>query len=80
MRVQVGKAILRSALELLRPRTNVNLVRPGATRLPMQLQIELSDRIRCQQGILAALLEKMLTLGLDLPVNDHESDVYALWS
>jgi hypothetical protein len=47
----------------------------------MQLQIEFSDRTRRQQGILAALIDKMsITFGLDLSVNDPEADVYALGS
>jgi hypothetical protein len=44
----------------------------------MQLQIKFSDRIRCEQGVPAALLDQMsIAFGLDLSVDDNESDVYA---
>ena len=47
----------------------------------MQLQIKFSDRIRCEQGVLAALLDQMsIAFGLDLSVDDNESDVYTLGS
>lgn len=35
----------RSDLELFRPRTDVDFLRPSAAKLPMQLQIKFSDRI-----------------------------------
>jgi hypothetical protein len=47
----------------------------------MQLQIKFSDCIRRKQGILAALIDKIsIAFGLDLSVDDDESDVYALGS
>jgi len=47
----------------------------------MQLQIQLSDRVRREQGVPAALVDKMpIAFGLDLSVNDHEADVNALGS
>ncbi len=47
----------------------------------MQLQIQFSDRIWREQGVFAPLIDKMpIAFGLDLSVNDHEADVYALGS
>ena len=66
-------------LELLRPRTNIDLLGPGAAWLPMQLQIDFRDRARCEQGVLTPLRDKMpIPVGLDLSVNNHERDMDAL--
>lgn len=47
----------------------------------MQLHIKLSDRVWREQRFFPALIDKMpITLGFDLPVYDHETDVYALRS
>lgn len=56
-------------------------MRPGASGLPVQLQIEFGNRVRREKGVLASLIDEMpVALGFDLSVDDHEADMYALGS
>src|SRR5262249_22835292 len=66
-------------LELLHPGPEVELQRPGASRLPVNLPVGLGDGIRFQQRILRSLARQMsVALGPDLPIDDDVRDVDAL--
>src|SRR3990172_6844165 len=65
--------------ELLRPRPEVELLRPGAARLQVELPIALGHLVGVEQGVGAALgAQAGVALGVDLAVDDHMGDVDAL--
>src|ERR1700686_1686733 len=75
----IAPSAFATTLEILDPRPQLDLPGPGATRLAMQREIGLGDRVGVEQSVGTALVGARIGFFGDAAIDDDVADMDVLW-